>query len=194
MTNYWRSYINDTSNPPPSEQLISAMRMLPMIRKRALDAGSCALGDSRYMLYQGFQHVTGLDSVVPAQDKLASMPPDRFTFIQSAFEDHAFPTAYFDLVSAQSMLPFMSPGSFSSAWQGIADTLAKGGILTCQLLGLRDEWNVPGSPKTFHSEAEARAMCGSFKILHWNERENPGTLSNGVAKYWHTFDIIALKL
>ena len=190
----WSTYIENTRNKGPSWLLVRTLGMIgPEQIHSALDFGSGALCDSRYLLKEGIRHVTAVDQVMPT-GVLAFMAANAFTFIRSKFADYAFPAGRFNLVNAQYSLPFAPPSSFPSVWKRLIGTLAKGGIFTGQLFGQHDEWNKPASAMTFHSETEARALCEGLEILVWRTRDSLGKTADGLAKHWHTFDIIAKKL
>ena len=59
----WLNYINVTRNKRPRQLLVQA---LPEVKERetALDLGSGALNDSRFLLSQGFAQVIAVDNAI----------------------------------------------------------------------------------------------------------------------------------
>lgn len=183
----WQGYYEDTKNKPVSKLLLEA---LPLVvnRGRALDLGAGALVDSKYLLSLGFV-VVALD-----QEKFAEQIVDeKFTFVQSAYNDYEFPEASFDLISAQWSLPFQGPVDFEKLWRKMIDSLKPGGLFVGQLFGLNDEWNLSDTKLAFHSKEQVGKLLAELEILKLEELERDGELANGQPKHWHVFYVIARK-
>jgi SAM-dependent methyltransferase len=183
----WQRHYQDTKNKPVSKLLLEA---LPLVanEKRALDLGAGALVDSKYLLSVGFE-VVAVD-----REKFADqIDNEKFSFVQSSYDDYEFPEASFDLISAQYSLPFNGPVDFEKLWQGIIRSLRLGGIFVGQLFGLNDEWNVVGSKLVFHSRGQVEALLSGLEILKLEDVERDGKLANGQSKRWHLFNIIVRK-
>jgi tellurite methyltransferase len=188
----WQEYYRNTKEKPPSGLLV---RALEFIRKRdaALDLGSGALSDSRFLLKEHFLSVVAVDKEQPPSELLQSMQDDRFRFIQAGFEEYVFPKDTFDLVNAQYSLPFASPESFNGVWNGLTESLVVDGIFTGQFFGIEDEWNLPGKGMTFHDGEQVHELLSRFETMDLRERKWQGKLADGRPKVWHVFDVIAKK-
>jgi tellurite methyltransferase len=188
----WDDYAEKAKGRPPRELLRRALAFVPA-RGTAIDLGAGALNDTRFLLDEGFASVTALDSAPIAADIAASLPPDRFRYVISSFEDFDFPVAAYDLVNAQYALPFIHPDHFEAVFARIVASLKPGGILTGQFFGNFDEWaGTPGM--TFHSLARARTTLGDLRPLEFEEYDEPdGQTLGGKSKHWHYYDIIARR-
>lgn len=188
----WYRYAESARNQPPRPLLVEATGLLTA-RDAAIDIGSGALNDARFLLEAGFSQVTALDGAPIAQATADTLPADRFTYVISRFEDHTFPVEAYDLVSAQYALPFIPPDHFDRQFAAILASLRPQGILVGQLFGDRDEWvGLPGM--TFHSAAAAQALLAPLNVLAFREEDDPnGQTLRGGAKHWHLFDVIARR-
>ena len=63
----WRDYYRNTRARPPRPLTLKALPHVPS-RNQALDLGAGALNDSRYLLAEGFAHVTALDQTPVAAE------------------------------------------------------------------------------------------------------------------------------
>jgi hypothetical protein len=66
-----------------------------------------------------------------------------------------------------------------------------GGLLTCQFLGVNDEWRDRGY--TAHSKSEVEALLQPFEVLFLDEVERDGETAVGTPKHLHVFHIVARK-
>jgi ubiquinone/menaquinone biosynthesis C-methylase UbiE len=184
-------YFENTKHRAPSRLLLDAISFATG-RDRALDLGAGALNDAFCLLKEGFGHVTALDIEPMAESIVGLFPRHRFDYRISSFEDFEFPSALFDLVSAQYSLPFIAPDRLSEVWAKIATTLKPGGILTGQFFGDRDDWrNDP--TMNFHTAGQARELLSGLRTLLFDEEESPGRTAMGEEKHWHVFHFIASK-
>lgn len=178
----WKDYQQQTKDLPPRPLLVEALDYVH--GKKALDLGSGALNDARFLKEKGFD-VVAVDSTPPEN------PPNYF--VQSSFEDFTFP-GKFDLVSAQFSLPFTHRDKFPEVWKKVKNSLNQGGIFTGHFFGLEDEWNTPESTWTFHSLQEAMNLLDGFKIISFSEERRRRKTVGGVEKFWHVYHIIAKKM
>lgn len=192
MLHSWQSYFERTKDNPPRALLVAA---LPFVTRRdaALDLGAGALNDSRYLLEQGFRHVTAIDNDPVAQAVAKTFPKDRFTYGIASFEHFAFPENAYDLVNAQFSLPFIRPDRFDAVLGKILRALRPSGIFTGQLFGDRDTWNAPGRNMTFHTHEEATRLLSTLEMLRFEEEEKEGSTALGEQKHWHILHFIAKK-
>ena len=183
-------YYEKTKDNSPRPLLLKA---LPFVhtKEHALDIGSGALNDSKYLLSNGFKKVTALDKwQIP--DPLPIFPDSTFEYIISSFEDFEFPLAVYDFVNAQFSLPFISPTEFSRVFQSILQSLKTGGIFSGQLFGDRDDWN--SNPRmTFHTRAQGISLFEEMHTIHFEEEEKDENTAIGVLKHWHVFNFIVKK-
>src|SRR5215831_15575461 len=111
----WERFYRFTKDSPPWPLLVRAAALAPR-KGRALELGAGAGRDTRYLLEQGFQ-VTAVDADPQAVALLAALPSARsrshLRVVQSAFEDFAFDTAPYALISAQFALPFLARSQFA---------------------------------------------------------------------------------
>ena len=188
----WYKYAERARARPPRTLLIEALDHVAR-RDTAIDIGSGALNDVRYLLDAGFAHVTALDGEPIAQDIAATLPQERFAYVIAKFEDYAFAPDAYDLFSAQYALPFIKPAAFERVFSAIIASLKPGGIIAGQFFGDHDDW--VGTPDmTFHSADEVRALLAPLTVLSLVEEDNPDSKTlNGVAKHWHLFSFIARR-
>ena len=184
----WRDYYRNTRARPPRPLTLKALPHVPS-RNQALDLGAGALNDSRYLLAEGFAHVTALDQTPVAAEATATLPQARFRYHISLMEEYAFPLSTFDFVTAQFSLPFILPGQFDHVFSSIMASLTPGGVLSANCFGDRDAWS--GSPKmTFHSLTQITQLLSPFNIIYFHEEESENTTASGEMKHWHIFDFI----
>ena len=163
-------------------------------RDKALDLGAGVLNDTRYLLQEGFNHVTAVDKEAVAHDAARAFPRKRFVHIRSSFENYGFPENAFDVVSAQYSLPFIQRADFEAIFTKVKRSLVVGGIFTGQLFGDRDEWNVPSQSMTFLTIQGVERLLADMRILELveEERDSP-TVTSEQPKHWHVFHIISKK-
>lgn len=104
---------------------------------RALDLGAGALMDVPLLL-ERFDEVIAIDREKAPPDFYAEFPPERFSYVESSFEEYAFPENHFDLVSSQFALPFCRRAKFESVFNGLARSVRPGGIFVGHFFGPRD--------------------------------------------------------
>lgn len=180
----WQGYYQNTKDKPPSKWLLEA---LPFVKNKvkALDLGAGALVESKYLLSLGFEVVAVDKELFRGQ-----IVNGKFTFVQSAYGDYAFPVGDFDLVTAQYALPFNGQSGFTELWEKIVSSLKPDGVFVGQLFGPRDEWNVDETKLAFHTRAQIEALLAGLEVLKLEEVEKDGKLANGSPKHWHIFHII----
>jgi trans-aconitate methyltransferase len=196
MNKDWQAhleYYEQTKNRPPSKLLVKAMSFVAD-RQNALDLGSGALKDSKYLLDQGFKEVWAVDKEALPVELSEYIKDERFHFVQSTFESFEFPNGKFDLINASYSLPFISPSEFSKTWSHIISALKSGGVFAGQFFGVNDEWNDGKNGMTFHSEEEIQEVLKGLEVVELSEEEQDRKMADGDGKHWHVFNVIARKV
>ena len=193
MNNTWQNYYEQTKNRPPSKLLIKALPFV-IYKHSALDLGSGALKDSKYLLQEGFKELWAIDKEPIKKELLQDIDEQKFHFIQTSFDQFKFPLNKFDLINASYSIPFNQSDSSQSLWKSIVTSLVSGGIFTGQMFGVHDEWNMIGNTMTFYTADGVRELFKDFEIIDFEEEEKDGTTASGKNKHWHVFHIIARKL
>lgn len=187
----WADYYVATEGRPPREPLVRAVETLGRPGD-ALDLGSGAGNDTRYLLERGFR-VTAVDADPDSfAARQASNGPQLWT-IQSGFRELSLRSASYDLISAQFALPYLHPAEFSPVVARILGALRPGGVFTGDLFGIRDGWNVPEIGMTFLEREGAEALFTDLDLIEFNEVEEERALATGELKQWHLFQIIARR-
>lgn len=183
----WEDFYKFTKDRPPWPLLVKAVSLLTH-KGNALDLGSGAGRDTRYLLEHGF-YVTALDSDPHAIALLADFPKDHLRVIQSSFEEFEFET--YDLVNAQFALPFIPREHFHEVFARIKHAIKAGGIFVGQFFGMHDQWNIPGNPMTFLTREQAEDELKGLSVVEFREEDVDGHVADGTPKHWHVFHIIA---
>ncbi len=181
----WQTYQSRIAKP---RELLKEAISYVAHKGPALDLGAGSLYDSELLLKEGFEEVVAVDQT-PQFREIPNMH-GRFTYVEKQFNEYAFPTNHFDLVSAQYALPFVSPDEFYGLWKHVRSSLKSGGIFTGQLFGERDGWHESVS-MIFHSIDTVRDLISDFEILAFEEKEYTEKTPRG--KHWHYFDLIIRK-
>ena len=187
----WNNYVEQTKAKPPRPLLIEALQYVTH-KSEALDVGSGALNDSKFLLQEGFAHVTAVDQTSIAQEIAVLLPKDRFEYKISKIEDMNLLSESYDFINAQLSLPFINPEVFKETFQKLISSLKKGGVINGQFFGNRDGWNY-NEDMTFLTIEEARELLSELNLISFEEKEAPGVTAAGNIKQWHIFDFIAKK-
>ena len=148
--NTWEKYAERTQDIGPRPSLARAIIFVTN-KDEALELGSGALNDVRYLISQNFKHITAVDSTPVASEIIGNFPPETVSYVISTFEDFNFDENKYDLINAQYSLPFNRQDTFDKVFKSIVSSLKDGGILTGQFFGVRDEWNVPEHKMNFQT-------------------------------------------
>jgi len=179
----WKEYQQKTKGKKPSQLLVKA---IPFVRgKNALDFGSGALNDAKYLSHKGF-NVVALDSEMPEEEV-----PNVFK-LNHSFEKVKLLPKSFNLISSQYSLPFIKPQSFIRVWNILVKSLKQDGIFAGNFFGLHDSWSL-NKAMSFHSEEQVKGLFKDFNVLSWKEVKKDGNTAAGEQKHWHVFHIIAIK-
>ena len=187
----WANFLQATRNEPHWDLLEKTVALIGH-PGRALDLGSGAGRDTRYLLSQGWS-VTAVDSNSDAIAILAELPQDHLQVVQSSFEDFAYGHEVYDLINAQFALPFNPKASFNEVFTCIKQAIKPEGFFAGQFFGVRDEWNTPNAPMTFLTREEAKDLLSDMKVVEFDEVDKMGHTALGTPKRWHVFHVIAQK-
>ncbi|KND47582.1 MAG: SAM-dependent methyltransferase [Parcubacteria bacterium C7867-006] len=188
----WVTYFNQTKDRKPRPLLVEAIEHVNS-RNEALDLGSGALNDVRFLVSEGFNHVTAVDHEPLAQDIINNFPKDIVDYVICDFIDFNFEKDKFDLINSQYSLPFIYPDYLLKIIASIEDSLVTGGIFTGQFFGINDEWNVGNSKMNFHTKEQAEELLSKFKVIKFTEDESDAITAAGKMKHWHIFHFIVQK-
>lgn len=181
----WGTYFSNTKNMRVRPLLAEALSYVNT-KNYALDLGCGAGNDSRFLKREGFL-VTSVDSSPEVKKYLDDPDP-----IISTYADFAFPTEYYDLVTAQYALPFNPPESFNAVFERLTASLKQRGIFTGQFFGEEDSWS-NNKDLAFHSEVGVRSLLSAYKVHIFREEKREGETESGEDKFWHVFHVIAEK-
>ena len=187
----WKKHQEQTKEKPHARLLEQAISYLGH-KGKALDIGGGALGDSRFLLKQGFD-VTDLDQQELAPEMTVGLDKERFRQVVSSFADFEFPKGEYDVANAMWSLPFNPPETFRAVFGNVKQSLRVGGIFCGQFFGDRDEWSA-NPDMTFHTREQVQELLADMETLLFKEEEWDGTLASGIKKHWHAFHVIAKKL
>lgn len=188
----WQKYYERTKGQSPRELLVESVSYLKQ-KDWAIDLGSGALNDVKYLLSVGFNHVTAVDLEPVAEAEAEILPKDKFNYVINSFEDFDFSIEKYDLVNAQYSLPFSRSKIFRTIIEKIYTSLKPGGIFTGQFFGVKDTWNDGREDMTFLSKEDAQAVLEKFLIIKFEEEENNKRPAVGADKHWHIFHFIVSK-
>jgi len=188
----WKEYVELTKGIKPRPLLVKAVDLV-MDKNEALDLGSGALNDVRYLVSVGFKHITAVDSKPIARDIIKNFPEEIVTYAISTFEDFEFVENKYDLINAQYSLPFNPENTFERVFKSIVLSLKSGGILTGQFFGEKDEWNVAGHKMNFQTREQTEKLLSGLEIIYFQEEEADRATAKGEMKHWHVFHFIARK-
>ncbi|MHB1769714.1 MAG: class I SAM-dependent methyltransferase [Minisyncoccota bacterium] len=184
----WKKYQKRTADGKPRPLLVEALSYLSK-KDAVLDIGAGALNDTQFLLGHGFREIIAVD-ITPQFKELFVPKNVQFTYIQKRLEEYPFPLDYFDLISAQYTLPFISKDYFEKIWTHIRRSLRVGGIFAGQLFGERDDW-FGRNTMSFYTADEVTKFTDGFASLVCNEREYTEEADRN--KHWHYFDLILKK-
>lgn len=160
-------------------------------KNAALDLGLGNSSDSRYLMSQGFKRVTALHPKPFNEYPPSGLAENNFEFIHSPLALGDLPEKTFDLVNAQSSLPYHQPLIFNGLWKRIKKSLADQGVFTGQFFGVQDERNIPESNMVFHTIAQVEYLFEEMEILKFRLEENISILPNGKTGNWQIYHVIA---
>jgi hypothetical protein len=102
--NTWKEYFERTKDSKPRPLLVKAVNLVTN-KDEALDLGSGALNDVRYLVSVGFKHITAVDSKPIAKDIIKNFPSEIVSYIINTFEDFDFIENKYDLIEKRDFNP-----------------------------------------------------------------------------------------
>ncbi|MEI6345894.1 MAG: methyltransferase domain-containing protein [bacterium] len=190
--NTWKEYFERTKDSKPRPLLVKAVDLV-VDKNEALDLGSGAFNDVRYLVSKGFKHITAVDSKPIAQGIIQNFPTEIVSYIISSFENFDFVENKYDLINAQYSLPFNPENTLERVFKSITSSLKDGGILTGQFFGTKDEWNVEGHKMNFQTREQAEKLLSGLEVIDFQEEEEDRKTAKGDMKHWHVFHFIIKK-
>ena len=188
----WKEYVEQTKNGKPRPLLVKAVGLVDN-KNEALDLGSGALNDVRYLVLEGFKHVTAVDSKPVAQDIIKNFSPEIVSYVISSFENFNFVERSYDLINAQYSLPFNPENTLERVFKSIISSLKDGGVLTGQFFGTKDEWNIEGHTMNFQTREQAEKLLADLEIIDFQEEQADRKTAKGDMKHWHVFHFIVRR-
>lgn len=191
---YWNKYYQASRELPPSPILGEAITYVEQ-KENACDLGAGTLRDSVFLLDQGFQHVTAVDSSGPYKKIMSENKDPRITMRNDDLDIFELPPASFDLVSGQRVFHYTEGGLLAGGFiQNIAGILKKGGIFTTTVFSDKDTLHTSGREGFFPSKEQMENLLGKdFEIIRCDEVEKDGQTVEGKAIVNHVLEIIARK-
>ncbi len=184
----WEKYQKNTATGQPRPLLVEAISYVSQ-KNVAMDFGAGALNDTQFFLESGFKEVIALD-ITPQFKEIVVPNGTNFVYVEKAFDQYEFAPTYFDIISAQYSLPFMSDSVFLKVWDRLRIGLKNGGIFTGQLFGLRDDW-AQREGMTFYGEDDIKKLINGLEVIVCKEQEFTEEIAR--KKHWHYFDLIVRK-
>jgi SAM-dependent methyltransferase len=185
----WDEYFASTRDLPLHPQYLALEPHLPT-QGRVLELG-CGVGTgARWLAARGLE-VLAVDALLEAIAEAQSFPaPPNLTYACAYMQNLELPPSSYDVVVAGFCLFFLSPEDFEAFWPRLTESLVPGGLFLGQFLGPRDDW---AADYLTHSREDVEALLAGMEILQLEEAERDGKTSQGTAKHWHVFHVIARK-
>lgn len=187
----WSEYFESTQSKPLHPLFHILEPHLPTTG-RAIDLG-CGVGHAVVWLAEKGWRVEAVDGHEMALQIVASRLSEeikhRVVLQQSMLEDAEIEAGAYDLVVAAYSLFFIeSKEKLREVWTKIAAGLKPDGLLLFELLGPRDDW---ANELLTHTREELDELLTDWEVLHLEEAEQEGHTSQGTAKHWHVYHVIA---
>ena len=183
----WDEYFASTRDLPLHPQYLTLEPYLPA-RGRVLELG-CGVGTgARWLAARGLE-VFAVDALPEAIAEAQTFPaPPNLAYACAYMQNLELPPATYDVVVAGFCLFFLPREDFASFWPRLTASLRPGGLFLGQFLGPRDSW---APDYLTHSREEVEALFTGAEVLQIEEVERDGKTSQGTAKHWHVFHVIA---
>ena len=189
----WKKFIETKrANPEPQPLLVEALSFVQN-KDTVLDIGAGPLIDAEYLLKKGFREVVSVDPDSTSAEVAENIADKGFVFHNTHIEAYSFPAAYFDMVSAQFVLPYMKEAVVQKVLKRIHDSLKPGGVFTGHLFGENDSWNTPEDFRMYTSLKKTREMLQAFDFVVLREEEKDTVSRLGKPKHSHKIEFIVTK-
>lgn len=187
----WRNYFNKHLGRKPKRQFLVALEFCKN-REAALDLGCGVMVETKELSDQGFETIIAIDSAPEIRD-MVEIPP-RVDFYNIAFQEYEFPPNKFDFINSEYSLPFYGVLGFKPFFEGVLNSLKKGGVFTGQLFGINDSWSRdPSRDMPFFSLEEVKELLKETEVIDLKEVEKDDKTATGEDKHWHIFNFIVRK-
>lgn len=186
----WDEYFASTRDLPLHPQYRALEPYLPA-EGRALELG-CGVGTgARWLAGRGLE-VLAVDALPEAIAEATAFPtPPHLTYTCAYMQSLDLAPSSFDVVVAGFCLFFLSREDFEAFWPRLRASLRPDGLFLGQFLGVRDDW---AGDYLCHSREEVEALLTGMEVFQLEEAERDGKTSQGTAKHWHVFHVIAQTL
>lgn len=189
----WSEYYQSTLSKPLHPLFSTLEPHLPPTGQ-AIDLG-CGVGHAVKWLAEKGWSVVAVDGHEMAlqivQSRLSEDEQTRVETRLSMLEEAVIEPGRYDLVIAAYSLFFIeSKERLGEVWERILERLKPGGLFLFELLGPRDDW---ADQLLTHTREELEALLTGLEVLHLEEAEQDGHTSQGIAKHWHVYHVIARK-
>ena len=128
-----RQYYERSAETGPRPLLLRALESVEHT-DTALDLGSGAGNDTRRLLHEGFL-VTAVDSNPISAEYMRKITDPRLRFLNANIEDFNFTPNTYDIINAQSSLPFLEPEKLAAIMPKIITSLKPNGIFVGNFFG-----------------------------------------------------------
>jgi SAM-dependent methyltransferase len=191
---YWGAYYSASQERPPAQILEEALGYVAE-KENACDLGAGTLRDAHFLLDQGFQRVTTVDSSGPYKKLMTEEQDPRVTMRNDDLELFELPSSSFDLVSGQRVFHYTEGSSFAGGFiKNVASILKPGGIFTATLFSDKDPLNTSDRRGFFPSSEQMQILLEKdFEIIKFKEKQKDGETVEGDPVVNHVLEIIARK-
>lgn len=187
---FWAGYYAAVEGRPARPLFHRALQEFGEVRpgSTAVDLGCGDGTESRALLDLGFS-VTAIDSSAASIARLLSFPEAERALVvrRASLEEVEIPES--DLIYAGLSMPFCRPDSFASLWSRVRGALRPGGLLACDLFGVRDDW-AHEADWSFVTRDQVLGMVEGLRLCSLHEVEEEGPAYGG-PKHWHLFQVVA---
>ena len=140
-------------------------------RGTALDLGSGALNEAKFLLNEGFQKVIAVDKDAQAMQMAQKIDDDRLDFQRTKIENFYFPENTYDLVNALWVLSFIKKDQIAEILAKVYRSLKTGGIFSGNFLGSNHQWAESTDNSALYTREELRELLHEFEIIGFGEGE-----------------------
>lgn len=189
----WKEYYEKVGLSPNALTMLAALRVTS--KREALDLG-CGNGrDSLYLMLQGFEVITAVDSSPDAPKWLAPgilrVEQDIESFM---FERHkSLLTNRYDLVVCINTFFFIKKETVLRLIDAMHTATAPLQFMAFNVLGERDGWVASGREVSHFADAEIEGLRERHSRADYELREFEGTVADGTPKHWHYHNFIYRK-
>ncbi len=192
-------YYMNTKDLSANENIIKFLEIIENKKeyfKNIIELGCGAGRDTKYLLHNGF-NVTAIDRENVEEiiiNEISEEDIKRFQFHQKSFEELEFLNlTKSDILVSNFSIPFCEKSIFKNTWNNIVNNIRKEGYFVGNFFGKEDSWNFGDTKIIFLEEKEVRELFEDFEIIYFNEKKKKGITGIGREKFWHIYEVIAIK-